>query len=86
MELEKLIVANEVMNKLDRYRESINHLDELVKSIEKGAKYNISITTNDGWGIQRIDIPADILPDALPIIKDSLVSNVEKLEQQFKEL
>ena len=86
MELEKLIIANEIRDKFERYSESIQHLDELVKCINNGAKYNIHITTNDGWGMQRIDIPVASLQEALPIIRDSLVMNVEKLEQQFKEL
>lgn len=86
MELETLIIANETRNKFERYIESIQHLDELVNSINKGVKYNIYITTNDGWGMQRIDIPADSLQEALPIIRESLARNVQKLEQQFKEL
>lgn len=86
MELEKLIIANEVRNKLDRYYESILHLSELIERTESGLKFNTSIQTNDGWGMQRIDVPQDALLEALPIIKESLERNVKKLEQQFKEL
>lgn len=86
MELETLNIANKVRKDFERYSESIQHLDELTENINKGVKYNLSVTTNDGWGMQCIDIPAEALKDALPIIKDSLIKNVNKLEQQFKEL
>jgi len=86
MELERLILANEVRDKFERYCESIQHLKELNENVNKGVAYNISITTNDGWGMQRIDIPTDALKEALPIIKDSLIREVKELERQFKEL
>ena len=86
MELERLIQANEVRNKFERYSESIQHLKQLNENVSKGVVYNISITTNDGWGMQRIDIPQGALKEALPIIKDSLIREVKELERQFKEL
>lgn len=86
MELEKLIIANEVRNKLEIYAESIQHLDELIERTTKGAIINTSIDTCDGWGTQRIDVPQEALKDALPIIRESLVKSVQKLEQQFKKL
>ena len=86
MELEKLIIANKVRDKLEKYTESIQHLNELIEFTNKGAILNIAIKTCDGWGAQRINVPQEAFQDALPVIRESLVKNVKKLEQQFKEL